>query len=306
MLQAVGITVSRTQLLERSEPLHTELGAPSRFRSIDDEGEYRCRGLSLADTPFWCPKLAQILDDIETSVACDPRAACREPLSRPRRGTLSEKFDPKIETHEDERPPMRRERTRTITRRGTITGTLKEIVVPLYDEELVQRRDSDGLPITATRAGYELAKYLRARDFLVVHVFPSLDRVLPDVRCFRTATLVKLVAGLVYAAVALLRADSLAAFGAAGQALGQGKFQALARGDESSLDAGLEILAGLPRLDLLGARKMVFIVDGLDTAVSGKTRNQVKRFENVLARLCSKERAHLIYTLSDSLVQLGQ
>ncbi|ETS74186.1 hypothetical protein PFICI_14052 [Pestalotiopsis fici W106-1] len=307
MLQAVGITVSRTQLLERSEPLRTELGAPGRFRSIDDEGEYRDQSLSLADTPFWCPKPAQILDDIETSVAFDPRAACREPLARSRRGTLSEKASLKVKVpEEDQRPPVRRERTRTITRRGTITGTLKEIVVPLYDEELTQRQDTDGLPITATRAGYELAKYLRAREFLVVHVFPSLDRVLPDVRCFRTATLVKLVAGLVYAAIALLRTDNLASFGAAGQALGEGKFQALARGDEHSLDAGLEILAGLPRLDLLGARKMVFIVDGLDTAVSDKTRDKVKRFENVLARLCSRERAHLIYTLSDSMVQLGQ
>ncbi|KAK6222657.1 hypothetical protein LQW54_000838 [Pestalotiopsis sp. IQ-011] len=301
MLQAVGITISRAQLLSRSEPLRIELGAARRSHCIDDEGEYRARGQTLVDTPFWCPKLKQILDDIETSVANDPRAACEVPLCQ-RRGTLSEKTSG-VQVYSS--GVARRERTRTITRRGTVTGTLREIVVPLYDEELVHRRDAKDLPITAMRAGWELAKYLRSRDFLVVHVFPSLDRVLPDVRCYRTAALVKLVAGLVYAAVALFRTETMASFGAAGQALSESKFQALARGDHGSLEAGLEILSGLPRLDLFGARKMVFIVDGLDTAVSEKTKDKVKRFEEVLARLCSRESAHLIYTMSDSLVDVG-
>ncbi|KAK6086620.1 hypothetical protein SCUP515_00186 [Seiridium cupressi] len=301
MLQALGITLSRTQLLERCESLRTEIGATNRFRSIDDEGQYEYGELTLEDTPFWCPKLSQILDDIETSVAYDPRIACEPPLTRASslRRAMSEKGPASPGT------TPKRERTRTVTRRGTITGTLKEFVVPLYDEEIGKKRDKNGVRINATRAGYELAKYLRSRDFLVIHVFPSLDCVLPDVGCFKTATLVKLIASIIYAVIPLIRPESITTFWTAGQALSECRFKALARGDASSYEAGLGILAGLPKLDLLGARKVVFIIDGLDTAVSDRTGDKVSKFERALRALCERERAHLIYTLSDSTVQLG-
>jgi hypothetical protein len=180
----------------------------------------------------------------------------------------------------------------------------RELVVSLCDDELtIHKYDEEGFQTTAMRAGYELARYLRSRDFLVIHVFPSFDKILPDLGSIRVATLVKLLASLIYATVFLIKADSILNFGTA---LSEANFRVLARGDAGSFDAGLAILSGMPKLEQCEARKMVFVVDGLDSAVCNETQDKVRRFERVLRGLCTREHAYLVYTIGDNRVQVGE
>ncbi|KAI1855400.1 hypothetical protein JX266_000265 [Neoarthrinium moseri] len=292
MLQALGLTLTRSQLLDRASGLEEKLGATPWKQSLEDEGKYYEDGVSLEDTPFWCPKLAEILNDIETSVTLTNSAP--SPLLA-RTNSI----------HDTGSPVPKCTPAGSLTRHGTNTGTLEELVVPLYQQELPTTGDEQNIDITATSAGYELAKYLRSRDFAVLHVLPQLSTILPDVGCWHTSILIKLMASLIHNAL-LIMPESISALSTASKALSEANFRRFESGDAESFEAGLEILASLPPLDISGRRKLVIIVDGLDTAESERTQDRVRKFEGVLRNLCTKQKAHLIYTLSDSLSMVGR
>lgn len=71
----------------------------------------------------------------------------------------------------------------------------------LYSSDLRCRRDDDDMPVDATRAGYELAQFLRSRGFGAMHVLPNLGPPLPDVGSMATTVLVKLAASVIYNAI---------------------------------------------------------------------------------------------------------
>ncbi|KAI0120732.1 hypothetical protein BJ170DRAFT_600461 [Xylariales sp. AK1849] len=246
--RALGLAHSKRDLLDRAGSLETSLGATGWDQSLND-------------VAYWCPKLARIAADIELSAPLGPSSTpfLLSPVcpSTPCASSLTLKRTP----------------TGTLTRR-----------VPLYQEELPQVNDENDTALATTQAGYELACYLRARDFLVLHVLPNLVPILPDVGCYRTSILIKLLGSLIYNLLVLVPATTPSS-----SALNKKHFEDLQRGDKRSFEAGLEMLAALPSLDIAERRKLVVVVDAVDTAEIEETREKVGELSSGTTRILEIE-----------------
>ncbi|KAK8104043.1 uncharacterized protein PG998_011076 [Apiospora kogelbergensis] len=176
-----------------------------------------------------------------------------------------------------------------------------EIIFTKEDLPARRRDRATGADLTTTMAGYELATYLRSRDYLALHVRPKMEPILPA--NLWESSLIKLMASLIANLCRLLPAAGIRS----SPALQQSRFDALAAGGSTgSIEAGLAILEALSAVCLVAAqhgdgwgwRRLVIVVDELDYAEHHTTQDKVSRFVDVLRKICAKNDAPLIFTLS--------
>ncbi|KAK8132664.1 hypothetical protein PG999_000837 [Apiospora kogelbergensis] len=271
----VGLRIPRDTLVARAKQLETKLGATSYRESLEDEGDYaqmseEAEERTIKQSTYWCPKFREILMAIETTGGGEATPNTSPIVSTP--GANRSLFPP---------PP--------------------EIIFTKEDLPARRRDRATGADLTTTMAGYELATYLRSRDYLALHVRPKMEPILPA--NLWESSLIKLMASLIANLCRLLPAAGIRS----SPALQQSRFDALAAGGSTgSIEAGLAILEALSAVCLVAAqhgdgwgwRRLVIVVDELDYAEHHTTQDKVSRFVDVLRKICAKNDAPLIFTLS--------
>ncbi|KAK8851631.1 hypothetical protein PGQ11_014110 [Apiospora arundinis] len=293
----VGLRIPRDTLVARAKQLEAKLGATSYRESLEDEGDYaevngKPAERTIKQSNYWCPKFRDILIAIDVNT---PRATItRTGTGDGKTAAAATPTSPSVSTPSGNQsffPPP------------------PEIV--FTKEDLPPGRDpSTGTCLTTTMAGYELATYLRSRDYLALRVRPKLEPILAA--NLWESSLLKLMASLIINLCRLLPAAGIRS----SPALQQHAFDSLAAGGSpGSIEAGLAILEALGSVCLTspqpqqqsknnssggdgwGWRRLVVIVDDLDYAEHPTTQDKVSRFVDVLRRICAKNDAPLIFTL---------
>lgn len=275
----VGLMVTREKLLERASELEFALGAAPAHESLIDKGVYGVgkRQRHIKDSVYWCPRLREILCELE---ATDPGAA--------EEGMADTSMDSGYAS-------------------GGGDGAAQEFR-PTTLRALDLRkggRTAQGGDLTATRAGYETAQFLRGLDYCAVWVRPRLEPILPhDELSLWESSLLKLIASAVGAFCHLVpRPGGLRNVAT----LSRANFALVAAGRPGSIEAGLAILDRLaagPLLDLDGQKRLVVIVDELDTAEHRGTLGRLTRLVRALVLLCARNGAPLIFTVKKQSVVL--
>ncbi|KAK8016209.1 hypothetical protein PG993_014398 [Apiospora rasikravindrae] len=262
----VGLRIPRDTLMARARQLEAKLGATCSRESLEDEGDY---------TP-------------------DEDGEMERPV------TKSTYWCPKFRY-------ILLAVDITITHSPAPSSTPPPEMVFAQEDLPAGRRDpSTGTFLTTTMAGYELATYLRSQRYLALRVRPKFEPILAA--NLWESSLLKLMASLITNLCRLLPAVGIRSC----PALFQESFDTLAAGGSpGSLQAGLAILEVLSTVRLQsgadgwGWRRLVVIVDELNYAEHPTTQHKVSQFVDVLRRICAKNDAPLIFTLSKPCKAIG-
>ncbi|KAI1472723.1 uncharacterized protein F4812DRAFT_464758 [Daldinia caldariorum] len=163
------------------------------------------------------------------------------------------------------------------------------IEIWMADAPSVHVLDGVGYNYSASYLGREFAKSFRVRNrdsAIVLRIYVKNRNEPPR------EVLLHILGSLIWSLVALVSREFSASEG-----LHTKEFKMfISRGTEC-FDSGLRILQSLPLLEL-DSKKMICIVDGIDLAEDRDTLSQLQQLLAVLCDVMSKNRAHLLYTLS--------